>query len=37
MNGMAKNQFNPKGELTFEQTYVLLLNCFEMLMKKQVF
>ncbi|MFD1130624.1 S-layer homology domain-containing protein [Paenibacillus provencensis] len=34
MNGMAKNQFNPKGELTFEQTYVLLLNCFEMLMEK---
>ncbi|MGG4397573.1 S-layer homology domain-containing protein [Paenibacillus thiaminolyticus] len=34
MNGMAKNQFNPKGELTFEQTYVLLLNCFETLMER---
>lgn len=34
MNGMANNQFNPKGNLTFEQTYVLLLNCFEILMEK---
>ena len=33
MNGMGKNQFNPKGQLTYEQTYVLLQNCFEKLMK----
>ncbi|UNK18694.1 S-layer homology domain-containing protein [Paenibacillus sp. N3/727] len=33
MKGTGKNQFNPKGELTYEQTYVLLQNCFEKLMK----
>lgn len=33
MNGTGKNQFNPKGQLTYEQTYVLLQNCFEKLMK----